>query len=59
MGSINRFDENFFRFRVGLRGKKWWFPLFAFGIDAMCQNAWHLMKNSDAAKDFTYVNFKE
>jgi hypothetical protein len=40
MGGVNRLDENVDNFRVGLRGKKWWSPIFAFGIDA----AWHLIK---------------
>jgi len=44
MGGVNWFDENFDHFRVGLRGKKWWSPIFAFGIDVACQNAWHLIK---------------
>jgi hypothetical protein len=51
---VDRFDENVDRFRFGLRSKKWWFPLFPFGIDTACQNAWNLVKNSDAGKDFTY-----
>ena len=36
----DRFDENVDSQRISLRGKKWWIPLFAFGIDASCQNAW-------------------
>jgi hypothetical protein len=54
MSGVDRFDENVDRFRVGLRSKKRWFPLFPFGIDTACQNAWHLAKNSDASKDFAY-----
>jgi hypothetical protein len=44
MGGVDRFDENVDHFRVGMRSKKQWSPLFAFGIDAVCQNAWHLIK---------------
>jgi hypothetical protein len=29
------------------------------GIDAVCQNTWHLMKNSDASKISNTSNFKE
>ncbi|KAJ4442369.1 hypothetical protein ANN_03955 [Periplaneta americana] len=36
MGGVDRFDENVDNLRVGIGGKKWWFPLFAFGIDAAC-----------------------
>jgi hypothetical protein len=53
MRGVDRFDENADRSRVGLRSKKRWFPLFPFGIDTACQNAWRLVENSDAAKDFT------
>ena len=44
MGGVEWFDKNIDHFRVGLRGKKWWSPLFEFGIHAVCQNALHLMK---------------
>jgi hypothetical protein len=57
MRGVNRFDENVDCFRVGLRSKKRWFPLSPFGTDTACQNAWHLVKNSDAGKDFTYCLF--
>ena len=39
IGGVDRFDENMDSERVSFRGKKWWFPLFDFGIDAACQNA--------------------
>jgi hypothetical protein len=58
MRGIHQFDENVDRFQVGLRSKKWWIPLFAFGIDTACQNAWHLVENSDADKDVTHCQFQ-
>jgi hypothetical protein len=57
MSGVDRFDENVDSFRVHLRIKKRWFPLFPFGIDSACQNAWHLVKNSDAYDGFTYCLF--
>ena len=39
MRGVDRFDENVDSQRILVRGKKWCFPLFAFGIDASCQNA--------------------
>jgi hypothetical protein len=54
MSGVDRFDENVDRFRVDLRSKKWWFPLFPFEIDTACQNTGHLVKNSDFGKDFAY-----
>ncbi|KAF2889520.1 hypothetical protein ILUMI_16653 [Ignelater luminosus] len=39
LDGVDRFDENLNSPKVKLRGKKWWFPLFAFGLDATCHNA--------------------
>ncbi|GBP70317.1 Chimeric ERCC6-PGBD3 protein [Eumeta japonica] len=56
MGGVDRFDENVDSMRVALRGKKWWFPLFAFGLDASCQNAWLIKRNSE--NNWTYCDFR-
>lgn len=57
MCGVDRFDENVQSLRVGLRGKKWWYPLFAFGLDAACQNAWHIYKVM-TGRQFTYSEFR-
>lgn len=56
MGGVDRFDENIDSMRVALRGKKWWFPLFAFGLDAACQNAWLIKRQSE--NTWTYCDFR-
>ncbi|CAK1541427.1 unnamed protein product [Leptosia nina] len=56
MGGVDRFDENVDSMRVGLRGKKWWYPLFAFGLDAACQNAWLIKRQSE--NNWTYCDFR-
>lgn len=56
MGGVDRFDENVDSMRVALRGKKWWFPLFAFGLDAACQNAWLIKRKCD--NNWTYCEFR-
>ncbi|GBP60626.1 Chimeric ERCC6-PGBD3 protein [Eumeta japonica] len=56
MGGVDRFDENVDSMRVALRGKKWWFLLFAFGLDASCQNAWLIKRNSE--NNWTYCDFR-
>jgi hypothetical protein len=58
MGGVDRFDENVDSMRVALRGKKWWFPLFAFGLDASCHNAWQLMKTDSVDNSMTYCQFR-
>lgn len=47
MGGVDRFDENVDSMRVAVRGKTWCFPLFAFGLDAPCQIAWLIKRQSE------------
>ncbi|KAK9759298.1 Transposase IS4 [Popillia japonica] len=46
MGGTDLTDENIARWRISLRGKKWWWCLFMWLIDASIQNAWVLYKKS-------------
>ena len=57
MGGVDRFDQNVHSQRISFRGKKWWFPLFAFGIDAPCQNAWKIYQTKSDSKT-TYCEFR-
>lgn len=57
MGGVDRFDQNIGSLRVNLKGKKWWYPLFLFGIDAACQNAWQLYK-ATSRDSITYCDFR-
>jgi DNA excision repair protein ERCC-6 len=57
MGGVDRFDENLHSLRVSYRGKKWWFSLFAFGLDAACHNAWRIFKENTEG-DFSYCEFR-
>lgn len=54
---VDKFDENVDSQRIFFRGKKWWFPLFAFGIDAACQNAWKIYQAASGEK-ITYCEFR-
>ena len=44
MGGTDRMDENINAYRISIRGKKWWWPLFTWLIDASIQNAWNLAR---------------
>ncbi len=44
MVGVDRLDQNVSYYRVGIRSKKWYFQLIAFGIDAAMQNAWQLYR---------------
>ncbi|XP_055551627.1 piggyBac transposable element-derived protein 3-like isoform X1 [Wyeomyia smithii] len=39
---VDRMDQNVAHLRISYRGKKWWFPIFAWLIDVCVQNAWQL-----------------
>ena len=58
MGGVDRFDQNVHSMRVSFRGKKWWYPLFAFGIDSACQNAWKLHQKYSDGEKYTYCQFR-
>lgn len=46
MGGVDRADQNIATYRVMMRTKKWWWPLFAYCVDAMMQNAWILYRKT-------------
>ena len=35
-------DQNVNAYRIGVREKKWWWPLFTLSVDVSVQNAWFL-----------------
>ena len=50
MGGVDRMDENISHYRINIRSKKWWWPLFAMLVDCSMHNAWQLYRDSEAAK---------
>ena len=51
MGGVDRADQNIAAYRVMMRTKKWWWPLFAYVIDAMMQNAWILYRKTPSYQE--------
>ena len=51
MGGVDRMDQNAGKYRISIRSKKWWWPLFAFIPDAALCNAWLLYSIQDTTKD--------
>nr|CAH7730400.1 unnamed protein product [Callosobruchus chinensis] len=51
MGGVDRSDQNIGNHRIGIRGKKWYFPLFCHTIDMAIQNAWQLHRLNDGKLD--------
>ena len=42
MGGVDRMDQNISTYKINLRSKKWWRPLFCFCIDVAVNNAFQL-----------------
>lgn len=51
MGGVDRSDQNIGQYRVSIRGKKWYFPLFSHCVDMAAQNSWHLHRNDGGTLD--------
>jgi len=48
MGGTDRMDQNVGCYRISIRSKKWWWPLFNHMLDVSVQNAFYLYKRSPA-----------
>lgn len=50
MGGVDRTDQNVGTYRTVIRCKKWWWPIFSYCLDLSIQQAWHLYRETDAAR---------
>ncbi|XP_039286653.1 piggyBac transposable element-derived protein 3 isoform X1 [Nilaparvata lugens] len=57
MGGTDLMDENVNRYRVGIRSKKWWWPIFSWCLDVSLQNAWYLYNMANRPR-ITQLEFK-
>jgi len=46
MGGVDRFDQNTNHLRIKIGGKKWYYPIVTWILDAAVQNAWQLHKKT-------------
>ena len=46
MGGTDRMDESVSLYRIGIRGKKWWWSIFSWFLDTAVHNAWILHRKS-------------
>ena len=51
MGGVDRMDQNVGLYRIGMRTKKWWWPLFSGFLDMATQNAWQIYRLTDASRN--------
>ena len=42
MGGVDTFDQMFNLYKIRIRSKKWWWPLFVYFLNASMINAWRL-----------------
>ena len=51
MGGVDRVDGNISLFRIAIRGKRWYFPLFCYLLNACVNNAWLFARAGDYSDD--------
>lgn len=56
MGGTDRMDENLSLYRIGIRGKKWWWSIFTWLIDVTIHNSWLTYKK--AGHDMRQLQFR-
>ena len=54
-GGVDRADQNIATYRISIRIKKWWWPLFVWVPDMIMQNAW-LLYRAHKGEDDPYVD---
>lgn len=57
MGGVDLHDNAIANYRIGVRGKKWWWPLFKNVIDSSVVNAWKLYRLANKSS-ISQVNFR-
>ena len=58
MGGTDRQDQHVNNYRSGIRGKKWWFPLFTWLVDVSIQNAWLLGREANCKDCDNLLTFR-
>ncbi|XP_068233365.1 piggyBac transposable element-derived protein 2-like [Palaemon carinicauda] len=56
MGGTDRMDQNINCYRISIRMKKWWCPIFSWVIDATIQNCWLLHRVDES--NLSLLSFK-
>lgn len=56
MGGVDLLDNAVANYRISIRGKKWWWPLFINAIDCAITNAWklHEIANNSCASQIDF-----
>ena len=58
MGGVDQLDHNISKLRIGMRIKKWWWPMFSWLLNVSMQNAWlvyrRIAEEQDLDIDWTF-----
>lgn len=57
MGGVDIFDQQVSAYRIQISSKKWWWPIFAWSVNAQVTNAWQLYRklgNNISLLDFIH-----
>lgn len=57
MGGVDLHDNAIANYRISIRGKKWWWPLFANTLDSTIANCWKLYRKVNNS-NMTQLDFK-
>lgn len=57
MGGTDQMDQNLNCYRIGVRSKKWYWPLVTWMLDVVLQNSWILYKKTNNSK-ISLLEFK-
>ena len=60
MGGVDQMDHNIADYRVGVRCRKWWWPIFTFMLDVAVHNAYQIYRASAAqrARPLDHLGFR-
>ena len=51
MGDVDLLDQFVSTYRVRIRSKKWWWPVFTWAVNASMENAWNLFRTVQKQKN--------
>lgn len=56
MGGTDLMDSNVSSYRIGIRAKKWYWPIFTYTVDVTIQNAWTLYRKT--GRNISHLEFR-
>lgn len=57
MGGVDLSDQSVNTYRISIRGKKWWWPLFTYMLDLAMTNAWKLYLLASEGEKISQLDF--